>query len=350
MGFNAEHMVLWLLAALITAALCEFIVRFPHALTRLDAVVRHSSHAAPTPRGGGLGIVLGMLAVLLMLYFDGESTRHAVLARHAGLALALVGGVGFIDDVRGLPIWPRLAAHTLAALLAVALLIAWRGGVVAEAGYLWWIVCAVAIVWSINLHNFMDGANGLLATQALFVLGVLTWFTHEQSFALGVLCGAATAACLAFLPYNVPRARLFLGDVGSGALGLLIAVLGLLAWREHALGLPALLILGSAFVADASITLLHRMLRKRQWYTRHREHLYQWLVRAGYSHVAVTGMYASWNLVVALPSALAVERVTDWTAWLIVAAVYALAVIAWVLGKRRMLREIRVGNFGRMAT
>jgi UDP-N-acetylmuramyl pentapeptide phosphotransferase/UDP-N-acetylglucosamine-1-phosphate transferase len=338
-SFTAEHAVLWLLAALVSAALCEFIARFPGALTRMDAVVRHSSHTVPTPRGGGIGIVAGVLAVLALLYLDREQARHALMARHLGLSVLLVGAIGYVDDLRGLPIAPRLLTHVFAAVLIVVLLIAWRSDPLGEFGVMGWLLCAAAIVWSINLHNFMDGANGLLGAQAVFALGAIAWFTQSQSFALGATGGAVAAATLAFLPYNVPRARLFLGDVGSGALGLLIAALGLLAWREHALGLPALLILCSAFVADATCTLLHRMLRGRRWYTRHREHLYQWLLRSGHSHGAVTAAYAAWNVLLALPLAMLAEHTVGWMSWGTAISTYALATATWVCGKRRILRR-----------
>ena len=172
----------------------------------------------------------------------------------------------------------------------------------------------------------------------------------------GIVVGQACAEPLTLTEALVAQraafsgARLFLGDVGSGALGLLIAALGLIAWREQALALPTLLILCSAFITDASATLLQRMLHGRRWYTRHREHLYQWLVRAGRSHAAVVGMFAAWNVIVALPMALLAEHLRGWAQWSLALATYGLAALVLVLSRRWILRGIRAGEFGRMAT
>ncbi len=152
-------------------------------------------------------------------------------------------------------------------------------------------------VWSINLHNFMDGIDGILATQAIFVLSVLGWLCARDAHnPHGLQAGIFAAATLGFLPFNFPRARIFMGDVGSGALGLMIFVAAVWQYFGGASAPMSALVVGSAFVTDATCTLLSRMVGGKRWYEPHREHLYQWMTRTGMSHARVTSYYMAWNL------------------------------------------------------
>ena len=217
---------------------------------------------------------------------------------------------------------------------------------------------ATSIVWSINLHNFMDGINGLLASQAIFVfiaLGILCYRTPECAMPMFVLA----AATFGFLLFNFPRARTFMGDVGSGALGFMIAVavwMAILAgaemWPQRPVTLSGV-IACSAFVIDASCNLLSRMLRGKHWYSAHREHLYQWMVRSGMSHARVVAWYMSWNLLLVAPvlwwlnpepsvgfdhgTGIFIERAELASA----AGVYALGVALWLFGKRWCLHKVK---------
>jgi UDP-N-acetylmuramyl pentapeptide phosphotransferase/UDP-N-acetylglucosamine-1-phosphate transferase len=248
-------------------------------------------------------------------------------------ALVLVALAGWWDDHRSLPVLPRLAAQLLAVgLFSLSLL---------ATGLSWWWLPVLLIggAWSINLHNFMDGIDGLLAQQAIFVgagLAVLAWAAAQP--ALAVAAAAFAASALGFWCYNRPPARIFMGDVGSGSVGLLIFAFSVMLWHvERALLWPAL-ILSSAFVADASLTLLTRMWRGRRWYTAHREHLYQWMVRRGGTHARTGAAYMGWNLLIAAP--------LTWLAWShlrmalpITITVYLGAAVAWLALKRRCLRR-----------
>ncbi|MGH8172769.1 MAG: hypothetical protein ACREPX_06455, partial [Rhodanobacteraceae bacterium] len=157
-----------------------------------------------------------------------------------------------------------------------------------------------------------------------------------------------------FLPFNFPRARVFMGDVGSGVLGLLIAVAVLWQMQVRQIALASGLILCSAFVVDASCTLISRMLRGRRWYSAHREHLYQWLARSSGGHARVVALYLAWNLLIAAPvvvwinqgSSLSMSNakitLADWSAPSgagAAVAVYALGIVAWCVGKRICLRR-----------
>ena len=286
----------WLLSSfLITVLLVRGAIGYAHRRGMLDRPGHRRSHVTATPRGGGIGVVVAMLVCLPGVLWQAYSIGF-IASLFA--AMALVAGAGWWDDHRSLPILPRLGAQLLAvSLFSIALLgarLSW-----------WWLLPLVlAGTWSINLHNFMDGIDGLLALQAIFVAGGMA----VLALVAGQLAIAAAAAslCVAafgFWCYNRSPARIFMGDVGSGSLGFLIFAMSAMLWRvEHALIWPAL-ILSSSFAIDASLTLLVRVWHGRRWYTAHREHLYQWGVRCGLSHASVSAGYLCWNLLFVLPLA-----------------------------------------------
>ena len=234
-----------------------------------------SLHSNPTPRVGGIAVLAGVLAALLLA--GGE---YAAL----GVALASLAVLSFVDDRGGLPIGIRLSSHFV---VGAAWLIF---GADLPAG--WTVVLlAVAIAWSINLYNFMDGADGLaggMATLGFACYALAAWLAGDTHLArVGVAAGAAAAG---FLLFNFPPARSFLGDVGSIPLGFLAAALGIEGWQRGAWPFWFPLLVFSPFVVDASATLLRRALGRERFWRAHREHYYQRLVRMGWSHrrLAVT--------------------------------------------------------------
>jgi len=275
------------------------------------------------------------------------------------VAILLVAAVGWADDHRGLSARTRLIAH-FAAAIVLALPLLSPTAHIGDAGIhmaVFFGLCAfvvIACAWSINLHNFMDGINGLLALQAIFVFCAMAWCDREGFGAsrttMLILWAAATAG---FVPFNFPRARIFMGDVGSGVLGLLVGAAVIWQATTHASALATGVIACSAFVTDATCTLLSRMLRGRRWYSAHREHLYQWLVRSGLSHAKVVALYMAWNLCIAAPVLYWVNRngraldasgvmATSMDVGVAPAvAIYALAVVAWFAGKRWCLKKIQ---------
>jgi Fuc2NAc and GlcNAc transferase len=216
------------------------------------------------------------------------------------LALALIGAgvlvalVGFLDDRRQMSVHVRLAAHAMAAVWALYCL----GGLpplrigehLLSLGWVGNSLGVAAIVWTLNLFNFMDGIDGLAASEAAFVAGA--------GALLGVVSGSApdvsaaalalAAACCGFLMWNWPPAKIFMGDVGSGYLGYVVAVLALAATRENPVALWVWLILGGVFFVDATVTLVRRAVRGERTYEAHRSHGYQWLARRWDSHRRVT--------------------------------------------------------------
>jgi Fuc2NAc and GlcNAc transferase len=335
-------------AAALSAALCAAAIGYARRRGLLDLPGRRRSHAVPTPRGGGIGIVVAMLAFALAPAAVGGDAMAATLAA----ALAAVAAVGWWDDHRPLSARLRLAVHLGAAsAVAIGVLGAPSGPVAAMALAL----AVLAIAWSINLHNFIDGINGLLGLQALAVLAILAGLAARAGQGeLALWCAVGAAACAGFLPFNLPRARIFLGDVGSGALGLLLGALALLAWRRGLLDAGALLMLLSACAVDATATLLSRMARGRRWWRPHREHLYQWLVRGGASHARVALLYLGWTAGV-VPLLLLVREPVAASRWAAAhpaaaeslyfagwpAATLLCALGLWWAGKRACLRRAR---------
>lgn len=329
-----------ILAAAISATGTALAIGYARRRALLDLPGRRRSHTLPTPRGGGIGIVAAAF-VCFCLPLLGE---QVVVAGTIVAALLLVAAIGWWDDHSPLGALPRLAVQCAAAVF-VAIALVWLPGLLAPTlVYTLAAFVALTIVWSINLHNFMDGINGLLAMQAAFVfaaLGVADVVANHWQAAWSEW--SLAAACLAFLPFNFPRARVFMGDVGSGSLGLLIAAAVWFGVEETG---PARiwtgLALGSAFIVDASCTLLTRMTRGRRWYSAHREHLYQWLVRSGRSHAQVVGIYMTWNLLVSLPAAMLIALGVDVTGFAAIGAC-ALGVAVWFAAKSACLRQVRHG-------
>ena len=321
----------WLLASfLITIFVVRLSIGYAHRRGMLDRPGHRRSHMMVTPRGGGIGIVLGMLVCLPGILWRTWPASFIICLL---VSLSLVAGAGWWDDHRSLPVLPRLGAQVFGViLLSVGLL----GGSLSW----WWLpIMLLAGVWSINLHNFMDGIDGLLAVQTIFVaagLGVLSAFGQQPI--LGIAAASLSAAALAFWCYNRSPARIFMGDVGSGSVGLLLFALTAMLWRtDRALLWPALL-LSSSFIVDASLTLLARLWHGRRWYTAHREHLYQWLVRRGLSHSRVVAGYFSWNMLVALPLAWFAYSHLRW-ALAITMVAYIVAAVLWLLLKRHCLEN-----------
>jgi UDP-N-acetylmuramyl pentapeptide phosphotransferase/UDP-N-acetylglucosamine-1-phosphate transferase len=274
------------IAAVSSAALVGLVrvIALRHGV--LDHPTERSSHVAPIPRGGGLGLLVAALGLSFWRAADPPLVR-VLLCFAAACAVAFVG---WVDDRRSLSVRTRLAVHLLAAVFVGLLsLEGTHSPLVAALVMGWWIFWTVS---SINLVNFMDGINGLVASQvAVFALS-LALFPDPTSTA-SFYAIAVAAACLGFLPWNFPRARIFLGDVGSGGLGYLVPVLALLAIRGQGVDiirahLPLLPLFG-----DATWTILRRWRNRERLTAPHRTHLYQRLANGGMGHTRVTLLYTA---------------------------------------------------------
>ena len=290
--------------------LTAWLLRLPLARRLLDRPNSRSSHSIPTPRGGGLSIVAALTGGVVVLTALGMlPLRLSVVLTLGGLSVA---AVGFWDDVRSAPVSVRILVHLLAAALAVRLLggesVLHLGRIAVDLGIVGPIAAVVAIAWVLNLFNFMDGIDGIAASEAaciLFGAGALELCVAGATPRDAAPLFVAGAACLGFLRWNWPPAAIFMGDVGSGYVGYVIAVLALHSSRTGALGIFAWLILGGVFFVDASLTLLRRLLRGEAVYQAHRSHAYQWLARRWGSHARVTSAVIVIDLAWLLPCAAA---------------------------------------------
>ena len=326
----------WLLASLlISVVLVRGAIAYARRRGMLDQPGQRRSHTAPTPRGGGVGMVVAALAAIPGCLLGLHPAWPLLTVAMLWVGLLLVAAIGWWDDHRALPAAPRFAVQMVAVVLFGMALLA------EGMPWPWLLPVVLAGAGSINLHNFMDGTDGLLAQQAMFVFaGLALLAAGERQHALTVLLLALALACAGFWFYNRAPARIFMGDVGSGSIGFLVFAVSVLLWRLRSDLLWPAALLSSAFATDATLTLLMRVLRGRRWYSAHREHLYQWLVRSGLGHAQVATAYLGWNMLVAAPLA-ALAWWQSGTGWWVCAGGYLLASLVWMVLKRRCVRRIR---------
>jgi len=234
----------------------------------LDRPNDRSLHARAVPRTGGFAILAGGAASLAF----GADALWLPLSLAAALA-----ALSFADDLLGLPSALRLVAHLAAAIALVAVAHgAWSAASV---------LLVLALAWSANLYNFMDGADGLAGGMGLIGFGAYA-AAAQACGATGLVAASAAlaGACAAFLIFNFHPARIFMGDIGSIPLGFLAAALGLAGWREGCWSLWFPLLCFGPFAGDATLTLAKRIARREPAWRAHREHYYQRLVRMGFGH------------------------------------------------------------------
>lgn len=255
------------LPAIVAWLLVIVLLRSPLARRLIDRPNERSLHAEPTPRVGGIAVVLA--AVPIAAWMAGEP-----LALVLAWAVALAA-VSLADDYRSLPVVIRLAAHLLAAGAATVEL-----GAAATIS----VLVAFAIAWMTNLFNFMDGADGLAGGMAVIGFGAYALAAHAAgASALALVSVAIASASAGFLAHNFPPARVFLGDAGSVPLGFLAGALGFAGYAQHAWPAWFPMLVFSPFIVDASITLLRRIARGERIWRAHRGHYYQRLVLSGWS-------------------------------------------------------------------
>ncbi len=284
----------WWIAPLVVLAsflMTEGLRRYALAKSIIDVPNARSSHAVPTPRGGGVAIVVSFLLALVALGAMGLLTLPLVLGLAGGGGLIAL--IGFMDDHGHIAARWRLLGHFIAAgwglfwlngLPPVTLF-----GVEVDLGWGGAIVAALYLVWLLNLYNFMDGIDGIASVEAISVcLGacLLYWISgFEQLMVLPMILILSVSG---FLYWNFPPAKIFMGDAGSGFLGIVLGLLSLqAAWASSQLFWCWLILLG-VFVVDATFTLIRRLVRGERVYEAHRSHGYQFASRRAGGHLPVT--------------------------------------------------------------
>jgi Fuc2NAc and GlcNAc transferase len=249
-----------------------------------------------------------------------------------GCAVALLG---LVDDRIGLPPIVRLVVHLFVAGWAIT----WLYGFPMEdaADALKYGGLVLAVVWVLNLYNFMDGIDGLAGSQAVFVTlgGVfIAWLTGSATSAAWL--GAVIAAsCMGFLAWNWHPARIFMGDVGSGYLGYLLAALAMVSARDQPAASWVWIILGASFLVDATVTLIIRVFHGEKPWVAHRNHAYQKLSRAWGSHARVSSAFLLVDLLWLLPAAVFAAANPRWAPAIALVAVVPLIGLALLIGAGR---------------
>jgi len=255
-------------------AICKSIMDIPND---------RSSHTIPTPRGGGLAVAVAWFIGLTCFFLKGKIESNLYYALLSGLPLTLIG---FADDIFNLKPGVRFLVQFFCTAAALFFL---RGLSTIDCG-LWTMdygllltpLAFIAIIWSVNLFNFLDGIDGYIGTEILFIGVSLFAFTGNQ---IGLLLATATAG---FLIWNWPKAKIFMGDVGSTLMGFTVAVLAIYHQNNMSLSIPVWLILTSVFWFDATVTVFRRIINREKLSEAHRKHSYQRIVQAGFSHQKTT--------------------------------------------------------------
>jgi UDP-N-acetylmuramyl pentapeptide phosphotransferase/UDP-N-acetylglucosamine-1-phosphate transferase len=290
-----------------TWLLCFPIVSSLRKRRVLDRPNERSSHSSPTPRGGGIAIVLVLVAGLLILATFCETRPSSLLAA----CTLILAAISFLDDFRPLAPSLRFLIHVAAAALLVFGL-GWGSSIRLWShgsddfggkalGVTLLVLLCLYLVGYANAFNFMDGINGLAAGQAavsgLGVAALTVIIGVEPLCSLGCAGALLAGVAFGFIPHNFPRARVFMGDVGSVPLGFLCAGLAVVIAQKAGWTLIVPFVLLQAnFILDTSITFVRRLIRGDKWYLPHREHFYQRLVRSGMTHTQVT----SWEMLLQL--------------------------------------------------
>lgn len=307
MNFSWVVLIALAVTFILTAVLRQY------ALSRrlMDIPNARSSHSVPTPRGGGVAIVVTFLTVLCLMYaVDLLSSTDFVAV--AGAA-SLVAVIGFMDDHGHIAARWRLLGHFCAALWALA----WLGGLPPiyafgrsiDLGWIGFALATLYLVWMLNLYNFMDGIDGIAGVEALTVC-----FGACVLYALGGDVGLVgpvllLAGCAGgFLLWNFPPAKIFMGDAGSGFLGIVLGILSVQAANASFDYLWGWLILLGVFIVDATFTLFRRLIRGKKIYEAHRTHAYQLAARLYGKHLYVTITVGIINIIWLLPIAIFVTR------------------------------------------
>lgn len=304
--------MLWLMFLIVvffSFILTWFFRRYALAYGVIDFPNARSSHTIPTPSGGGAAIVLSFIFAILTLYFLHTLPLGNVAALlGAGSFVALNG---FRDDHVHIAAKWRLLGHFIAAFWALY----WIGGLAPisflglniETGALGYLIGSVFLAGMLNLYNFMDGIDGIAAVEAVSVCAgaaLLYWLVGEGAQAIGPILLACSV--LGFLCWNYPPAKIFMGDAGSGFLGITLGIFALqAAWISSNLFFGWLILLG-VFIVDATLTLARRFLRGERIYEAHRSHAYQFASRRYGRHLPVTLATGALNIGWLLPIAVLV--------------------------------------------
>lgn len=322
---------------------CRFLI--------LDHPNERSLHTRPTPRSGGIALLLGMAAGFAVLYAAARyvpillypEDRTALGWTIAGISL--LAGIAVLDELRPLPLSRRLAGQTLAVAMALLsaiglpdmLLPGWYPAVPV---WLEILLTFLYLVWMVNLYNFMDGIDGLAGGMAVIgftsfaILGMLAGDIGFTATSLVIACAAG-----GFLIFNYPPARIFMGDSGSSVLGLLAGWMTLWGVENEIFSLWSALLIFSPFIVDATVTLVRRVLRGERFWEGHKTHYYQLLAQHGWGHRKTT--HAGYLLMTACSVSAVIAAQLDTAGQLLLLGGWCLAYGVLIAGMSRRAKPMR---------
>lgn len=289
--------------------LTDFYRRWALSNSIIDTPNERSSHSIPTPRGGGIALILcyylGLLAIFIKEVVDYPIFLSLVFG---GLIVAIVG---WVDDRGHVAPLKRLFVHISAAAFAMIMIADVPklpvGSYTISLEHTGYILCVLAIVWSTNLFNFMDGIDGLAAIEVVTVSigAAIILYLSDSGFFASVSLVLLAFSTLGFLLLNFPPAKIFMGDVGSGFLGCILGIYAIGTSVGGDISPWSWMILYGVFLVDATVTLVRRIVSGQKWYEAHRSHAYQILSRRWNNHKKVTLLVLAINVVLLFPAALA---------------------------------------------
>lgn len=302
------------LALLIASAfITRQLVMNSHRFSKMDIPNERSSHQTPTPRGGGLSFVATSIVGFLLLALNSTLDRVNLLALCcAGMIVAIAGHLDDRQKISGATI--RLVLHAISAIVLIVG-IGFPSQILLfdqtiNTGIVGSILGVIYLMWLLNLFNFMDGTDGIAASEAIFVCLAGAILNHHVLSGINHSAAAVVlaASIFGFLLYNWSPAEIFMGDVGSGYLGIAIGGLSLMAAKQQHEILWLWIILLGVFVSDATVTLIRRLLRKQKPHVAHRSHAYQHLAIRFDSHAKVSLFVLAINVAWLFPIAFLVAN------------------------------------------
>ncbi len=320
---------------LITKAL----IHYAHKKQLLDVANYRSSHTHATPRIGGLSFVL--LICLIIFTYTWLATSSISISTLCFILspILIVALTGLVDDIKGLHQSTRFIVYFVCSIIAL-------GNLQTLYVQAYWLIIleglflSVSLSWLINLFNFMDGIDGIAASESIFTLLALAFFSYTgENTTLCYLLLLCTAPITGFLVLNWQPAKIFMGDIGSTFLGCLIGCLSLYAMNEKLINIYAIIILLACFIVDASWTLAYRLFSGQKWYQAHRSHHYQILSRKLGSHQKVSLLYAMTNIVWLFPLALAANHYKEYALLITTISVLPLIWRCFIIGAGKSERN-----------
>jgi Fuc2NAc and GlcNAc transferase len=268
-----------------------------------DIPNNRSSHDVPTPKGGGVSIVVLLMMTIMVLSFYDLIDKDILMSLSIGLIIVSI--IGLIDDYKNLPILIRAIGYIVAIMISLKYIGELTSVEVNNnslyLGYSGYIFSVLFVFWLTNLYNFMDGTDGFAGIQTICVsmfIGVILYLSGHMSLAIILFCVASST--IGFLYWNWAPAKIFMGDVGSCTLGFLFGLLAIYMEKNGIISIVVWIILLAPFIGDATFTLFKRIINREKWYEAHNSHAYQKLYQLGISHsklaigLLITNVFIIW--------------------------------------------------------